>query len=236
MVGLIYKDFLVNKKSIFIALGAMIYCGMMVVIPAGNKSVKEDMGMFMQLYGILIFFAMFIISGNFQGNIFKSDESKKWAYFIISTPMIKKYIEAKYWFIMIMSLSTLLITAIFDSLNCIVSDAYSLQIFIMIMFYIQILMRSIEIPFLIRFGAMGSYYKVGIFLLAVLAVGIYLLFGDLSHFGSMDSFYEWIFKALGGESMAFQVFFAILPFVSATAYYLSYKVSCRLYLEGGGKL
>ncbi|MCM1507116.1 MAG: ABC-2 transporter permease [Ruminococcus flavefaciens] len=232
MGGLIYKDFLVNKKSIFIALGAMLYCGIMMIIPVSDESVKEDMGMFMQLYGILLFVAMFIISGAFEGNIFKSDESKKWAYFITSTPMLKKHIEAKYWLVMIMSLATMFIISVFDALNCIISDTQSLQALIMLMFCIQIFMRAIEIPFLVRFGDMGRYYKVGVFLLLVIIVGIYLLFGDLSHFGSIDSFYEWLFKALGGEVKALQIFVAVLPFVAFGAYYLSYRVSCRLYLKG----
>ncbi len=233
MGGLIYKDFLTNRKSIFIALGSVFYCGIMIIIPNIIDSVEEDMGMFLSLYGLLMFFTMFLISGAFQGNMLKSDESRRWAYFITSTPMLKKHIEAKYWFIMIISLSTVFITAVFDAVNCIFFKAESLQAFIMILFYVQILMRAVEIPFLVRFGtSMGGYYKAGVLVLVVLVVGIYLLFGDLSHFGAMDTFYEWFFNAVNGGVRTLQVFVSIIPFVSAGTYYLSYKLSCRLYLKG----
>lgn len=233
MGGLIYKDFLTNRKSIFIALGSVLYCGIMIIIPNIIDSVEEDMGMFLSLYGLLMFFTMFLISGAFQGNMLKSDESRRWAYFITSTPMLKKHIEAKYWFIMIISLSTVFITAVFDAVNCIFFNAESLQAFIMISFYIQLLMRAIEIPFLVRFGtSMGGYYKAGVLVLVVLIAGIYFLFGDLSHFGSMDTFYEWVFNALNGGIRTLQIFVAVMPFVSAGMYYLSYKISCRLYLKG----
>lgn len=238
MGGLIYKDFLTNRKSIFVALGAMLYCGIMIIMPnvigTGDEGIGvEDMRIFLSLYGILMLFAIFFISGAFQGNILKNDESRRWAYFITSTPMLKKHIEAKYWFIMIMSLSTVFITVIFDALNCILFKAVSLQAFIITAFYIQMFLRAVEIPFLVRFGtSMGGYYKAGVLVLAVLIVGIYLLFGDLSHFGSMDTFYEWFLNAMNGGVKTLQIFMAVMPFVSAGMYYLSYRLSCRLYLKG----
>ncbi len=233
MGGLIYKDFLTNRKSIFIALGAMLYCGMMIIMPNVIGTAEEDMGMFLSLYGILMLFAIFLISGAFQGNIFKSDESRRWAYFITSTPMLKKHIEAKYWFIMIMSLSTVFIMVIFDALNCILFRAVSLQAFIMTAFYIQMFRRALEIPFLVRFGtSMGGYYQLGVLVLVVLIAVIYLLFGDLSHFGSIDIFYEWLLNAMNGGVRTFQIFMAVMPFVSVIMYYLSYRLSCRLYLKG----
>lgn len=233
MGGLIYKDFLTNRKSIFIALGAMLYCGLMIIMPYIIGTAEEDIGVFMQLYAILMFVAMFFISGAFQGNMLKSDESKRWAYFITSTPMLKKHIEAKYWFILILSMATVFITSVFDALNCLLFDSASMQMIIMIIFYIQMFLRAIEIPFCVRFGTdMGGYYRAGILVLVILIAGTYFLFGDLSHFGSIDTFYDWLFKALSGEVKAFQMFIAVFPFVSMGMYYLSYKLSCRLYLKG----
>lgn len=233
MGGLIYKDFLTNRKSIFTALGAMLYCGIMIIMPDIIGTAEEDIGIFMQLYAILMFVAMFFISGAFQSNMLKNDESRRWAYFITSTPMLKKHIEAKYWFILIMSMTTVFITSVFDALNCLLFDSASMQMIIMIIFYIQMFLRAIEIPFCVHFGTdMGGYYRAGILVLVILIAGIYFLFGDLSHFGSIDTFYDWLFKALSGEVKAFQMFIAVFPFVSMGMYYLSYKLSCRFYLKG----
>ena len=50
MGGLIYKDFLTNKKSIFISLGTVLYCGIALFMPSllEHEEDIEDMGMFMQ--------------------------------------------------------------------------------------------------------------------------------------------------------------------------------------------
>lgn len=234
MGGLIYKDFLTNKKSVFIMLGGVLYTGIMILLPnfIENEDI-EDISMFMQLYAILAIVVLFFITGAFQGNMLKNDESKRWAYFITSTPMLKKHIEAKYWFILIISFGIVFITSILDALNCMVTGSATLQMIIIFIFCIQIIMRSIEIPFLVRFGSdMGGYYKAGVLVLICLIALIYYLFGDLSHFGSADNFYEWILNSLSGENMTFMIIVAVLPFIAFGMYYLSYKVSCKLYLKG----
>lgn len=232
MGGLIYKDFLTNKKSIFIMLGAVFYSGIMLFLP--NLMENEDnMEMFTSLYELPMLMLVFFITGAFQGNMLKHDESKRWAYFITSTPMLKKHIEAKYWFMLIISFGTLFIASIFDAINCIVMGSDTLQIITVILFCIQVIMRSIELPFLMRFGSdMGGYYKAGVLVLICIIALIYFLFGDLSHFGSMDAFYEWFFKSISGENMTLMVIVAVLPFIAFGMYYFSYRISCRLYLKG----
>lgn len=233
MGGLIYKDFIVNKKSFFVMLGVAMYCGIMFLLPNVITSEDADLvGDFVQLYGILLFPLFFIITGSLAGNLFQSNERKSWAYFITSTPMLKKHIEAKYWFVFIIGISTVFLSSVFDALNCMLFDGTNFMVLISMSFYIQIFLLSFEIPFVVRFGSIGNYYKAGVFLVLVLAVGIYMLFGDLSHFGSMDDFYEWFFDAMNGGVKAFEIFYASLPYVSMTAFYLSYKISCRLYLKG----
>lgn len=233
MGGLIYKDFIINKKSIFMMMGVFMYCGIMFLLPNVLDSEDADLaGDFVQLYGLLIFPLFFIITGSLAGNLFQSNERKSWAYFISSTPMLKKHIEAKYWFVMIIGFSTVFISAIFDAVNCLFFNGTNLLLLISLLFYLQIFLLAVEIPFLVRFGSIGAYYKAGVLVIVVLVVGIYLLFGDLSHFGTMDDFYEWFFKAMDGGVKAFAIFYAVLPFVSMTAFYLSYRISCRLYLKG----
>ena len=232
MGGLIYKDFVTNKKSIFIMFGSAVYVGLMLLVTVFMDS-ENDMAMFMSLYEILDIVVVFFITGAFQGNMFKNDENKKWAYFITSTPMLKKHIEAKYWFILIISFATVFITAVLDALSGMITGSDSLQIIIVIAFCIQLIMRSIEIPFLVRFGSdMGGYYKAGLLLLVCIIALIYFLFGDLSHFGSIDSFYEWILDTLSGENITFMLIVALMPFVAFVMYYLSYRISCGFYLKG----
>ncbi len=68
-------------------------------------------------------------------------------------------------------------------------------------FYIQLLTVSIEIPFVVDFGSkVGSMIKALTFILVILVVVVYALFGDLSIFGSIDSFYDWLFNLISGNS------------------------------------
>lgn len=236
MGGLIYKDFLTNKKTIFIMLGASLYTGIMLLLPnfmEQEEGMEDSLTMFMSLYGIFAIVAVFFVTGSFQGNMFKNDESKRWAYFITSTPMLKKHIEAKYWFILIISFVTVFIVSVIDAINCMITGSATFQIVIVFAFCIQIIMRSMEIPFLVRFGSdMGNHYRVGVFLLIFLIVLIYFLFGDLSVFGSMDNFYEWLVNSLTSENRTFTIIVALLPFIAFGMYYFSYRISCRLYLKG----
>lgn len=233
MGGLLYKDFIMNKKNIFAMLGAVMFCGIVFlstgIVPVDDEELTSN---FMQLYGLIIFPALFIITSTISSGVFTGDERKSWAYFISSTPMLKKHIEAKYWFVFIVGISTVFLSSVFDALNCMLFDGTNFMVLISMSFYIQIFLLSFEIPFVVRFGSIGNYYKAGVFLVLVLAVGIYMLFGDLSHFGSMDDFYEWFFDAMNGGVKAFEIFYASLPYVSMTAFYLSYKISCKLYLKG----
>ncbi|MDE5584230.1 MAG: ABC-2 transporter permease [Ruminococcus sp.] len=234
MRGLIYKDFVANRKSIIGCVSVMIYILVACFVITFVEDDNELGETFFQLFEVFILAIIFFLGGAFQGNMFREDESRKWAYFVASTPMTsRKQVESKYWVILIMSLVLLWFTSFVDVLCCHIYGTDSAQIFLMLMFFIQIVMRAFEIPFLVRFGSdMGSYYKVGVIAVFLLIVGIYLLFGDLSHFSSMDKIYEFLLDMISGENMGMMVAITALPYISAFLYYLSYRISCRLYLKG----
>lgn len=84
---------------------------------------------------------------------------------------------------------------------------------------------------------MGGAYKGILFLILVFAGIIYVLFGDLSAFGSMNAITDWLFRILTMEDLnsgGMIVVQAVLPYASAGFYYLSYRLSCTFYLKGVG--
>ena len=100
-------------------------------------------------------------------------------------------------------------------------------------FYFIILYCALEFPFQFRYGSKnGVKYKVGLFLLLFYLGMIYLLFGP-----PIDSneIIDYLFKLARGEAQLpkwMQYAGVFLPYVAMGAYYISYKISCRVYLKG----
>ena len=62
----------------------------------------------------------------------------------------------------------------------------------------------------------------------------YIFFGDLSIFGSPEKILE-LFEKLSDTSLMTDislVLLAVFPYFAVGLYYLSYKLSCKLYLKG----
>ena len=73
-----------------------------------------------------------------------------------------------------------------------------------------------------------------IVILLLFAGMVYLLFGDLSIFGEPKKIAESLIKIINGEGVpdALLIIMGIFPYFSIVMFYLSYKLSCRLYIKG----
>lgn len=100
-------------------------------------------------------------------------------------------------------------------------------------FYFIILYCAFEFPFQFRYGSKnGVKYKAGLLLLLFYVGMIYLLFGP-----PIDSneIIDYLFKLARGEAKLpkwTQYVGVFLPYVAMGAYYISYKISCMVYLKG----
>ena len=74
-------------------------------------------------------------------------------------------------------------------------------------------------------------------IIASLIIGIaYLLFGDLSIFGSYESFTNFLMNHIlseDGFTTGFTDILYLIPALIYVLYYISYRISCKLYLKGG---
>lgn len=244
MVGLIYKEFVLQRRNLII-LG--IVFGILtfgLFLPAGTnylKTLSDALGMeetiFIVLWEMAIILLGFIIIITFQSTIFEVDESKKWADFIASSPLTGKgQVGAKYYFTLLLSVLTLVWVWLLDMIATVVFhlEASVLDMAVLL-FYLGLLLHAIEYPFVIRYGSKGGkIFQQVFFPIVIYGVIIYFLFGDLSAFGSVSSMLDSLFQMLVGEEQMEKMMplQAIIPYLSVTGYIFSYWLSGKLYIKG----
>lgn len=246
MVGLIYKEWILQKRSLMLLGGAFALLLAILFFPAVSgylNTISETMELpadaLLILWELGIFTILFLILGIYQPTIFEVDENKKWAGFITASPLRGNgQIAAKYWFTLLLSLVLFEVCRLFSSIAIVIYGmSLNLNAFFLLLFYLQLLLRAFEYPFLVRFGSKcGGTYKGVLFLIVVMIGIIYLLFGDLSVFGSLNDMTEWLFRCLMMENAAASkggmLVQAVLPYISAILYYLSYRISSKFYQMG----
>lgn len=255
MKGLIYKEFRQFKWYYLIALLLPLLLTWLPLLAAIDSGSAADAGKTVLQYAfdelarspMLVRTAVavmgFLILGMLESTVMQGDEMKKWGYFTASHPKgAVGQVYAKYVAVFAMSLLMYVSFAIWD--GWFVTAAYGFAkvtlpntyIICILMFYLQILMRALELPFIIRFGTKaGTTIKAGIILALILAGLIYLMFGPLpeSLSDGMDKLMDIIAGIMDGNIPdGLTLFVAILPYVSIGAYIGSYFISKKLFMKG----
>lgn len=237
MAGLLYRELVLNKKNLLgMALSEMAV-SLLMFLPLIFKddSLGLEPSTVTALLSVFVFIMGFLVLGMMTAAIFEADESKKWAYFITSTPMTDvSQIKEKYIFTLLLyHVLFIWFYFLFVFLAAFGGSANIMVAFEMM--WIMILTNAIEFPFIVRFGSKaGSHIKTAVMLILMLIAFEYIFFGDLSIFGSLESFFEF-FERLSDTSLMTDISLVLLtvfPYISAGLYYLSYKISCKLYLKG----
>lgn len=239
MTGLLYKTIRTNwGKLLIFFLSMMLYPVFIALVTRSDDFIemeKQDM-LFHALFGMGGFIA-FLIGGACECAVFRDDERKKWAYFITSTPTgIKGHIGSKYLFTLVWGMLTVTMLILCNGFaidgNKYATDA---SVVFIALFYIQLLMRSVEYPLMARFGfKTGNTFKITLLCVLTLGFVIYLLFGDTSPFENMDNFWESMYKSMNDPEKIKKamLWFSILTAAVIPVYYLSYRLSVNWYLKG----
>ncbi|MBQ8135085.1 MAG: ABC-2 transporter permease [Clostridia bacterium] len=232
MFGLLYKDLLTHKKQLLsIVFVVGFFLGWTIVSPLADPDLNE-----WELDLVLAFssIAVMLTIEMFEQGIFGADEMKKWQAFIASSADgIRRQIGAKYVFNAALScIVSNILTIFFTAASAINGTDVNIAVMLLLQFlWLQLLIRAIETPFLIRFGSkQGNIFRMVLIGLLTMGVTIYGLFGDLSVFGSLESFLKWLNDYLTNSS---SYIFYLTPAFTWIIYYISYKISCKLYLKGG---
>lgn len=237
MYGLLYKDTIVMRKSLLPTLVGILPVQFMHFVGVlGEPDVEiSNIYKLMSLFSII---CTFYIIGMFQQGVFEPDERKKWAYYVTATEGgAKAQVGEKYILVYLVSMSAVILCNCMNSIAIDVTGdkAVPMMGVTLALFFVQMFLRAIDMPFMIAFGSKkgnllhGAILVAGLFLLAA-----YLLFGDLSFFGnSMDGFWDRVFELMEvGNNVKVLIVLLSAALAVMPLYYLSYRLSCKLYLKG----
>ncbi|MBR1824894.1 MAG: ABC-2 transporter permease [Ruminococcus sp.] len=235
MLGMLYKEFRLNMPALLIGLGVSLvmmtlFTVMLFVTDA------EDAENVISMVLLIPETVMLVMASATGGASFGGDERKKWAYYTVSLPCgYKTAIGAKYVYnVMVLIIAKFLIelyTVIVGDAGILENSSASLMIYLI---FLILFVQSIELPTIVRFGTtVSSYFRIGLILTATIAVCVWFLYFKPDGL-DLSGVWEYVFDLMeGSESMikAANIMniccLAIIPL-----YYLSYRLSCRLYLKG----
>ncbi len=244
MFGLFYREFIMQRRNLILLGGAYLLMIIILFLPKGTDYINTISNSFdipadalIVMWIAIILVVSFIFIGLYQSTIFEIDEKRKWAEFLCSTPLTGKgMVAGKYYF-------TLFISFILVSMNWVVTYianvVYQQEFYytdmLVILFYVQLILRAMEYPYIVRYGTKnGGNYKGIFFLVIVMLVIIYVLFGDLSYFGSINNMIDSLADSIlaKDKTEGMMTVMAVLPYVSIAAFYISYRISVKLYDKG----
>jgi hypothetical protein len=170
-----------------------------------------------------------------QENLFSYDENKCYSAFISATPLTGAgQVLSKYYEMLLLSSVLLVWGEVCDRALCVVNgmsgETLEIRLFL---FFLQLFLRAVETPFLVCYGSKsGKQVKLLVLLGVVFLVIVYLLFGPLP---DSDTVFGTIVNWFSSENKLSGMLLgaaAILPYMVVALYYISYRISCRLYQRG----
>lgn len=243
MIGIIYKDFCIIKKTLFSNLLVILFMSAWCFIPwikemDGTESARNiAYGMAFFLVPLISHIMSTIIMGSMGTDIIIHDENKYYSAFISSTPLTGRgQVLCKYYEILLLLFFIVVWGYVLDIIISLVNGiSGSSMIIYVTLFFFSVFLKSVETPFLIRYGvSSGKVVKIIVMVSIVYIFLIYLLFGPLPDLSS-DSIFDYIINWFIQEknlSYFTTGVVAVLPYLVMIMFYLSYKVSCRWYQEG----
>jgi hypothetical protein len=242
MIGLIYKDICIMKKSLIFNAVILLAVSLFFCFPwkqslsewSGAQENEIYVAVFLVVPLFVWFFAAILI-GSVQEILFLHDENKCYSAFISSTPLTGNgQVLCKYYEMVMLSAVLLVWGAVCDQIICLVNGLSGSTLGMrMCFFFIQLFLRAVETPFMVRYGSKaGKQVKLLVLVGAAFLGIVYLLFGPLP---DSDTLFETIGRwFLSEEKMSGLLLgaAAILPYAVLTLYYVSYRISCGLYQKG----
>ncbi len=233
MRGLILKDFYINKKNWLLSLVVVLVLSIPYFIPLA--SLNPDQATLLKLLQIADIIFIYLCFGDAQTSVFSCDEKKVWANYIMSSPSTARgQVRSKYYESVFLSFFCALWCICLLKIQDALSDTDTSLVLVILLFFVQFLLRALEFPFFIRFGSKhGTYYKLEIFLLVGFLLLIYGLYGDISMLPSFEEMISWSSKVFSNTGNIFSFkFWGVLFGISFGLFWGSYFLSCRLYRKG----
>ena len=229
MTGLVYKEWKQNRWFIL----SMIPCGFapLLALLLLREQITSVDNIALRIGGLI---AGFLAAGALQLLVLRGDDCKLWGYWITATADgYKGFLRVKYEMIFGMIVLFLFSLQFVDIGYCAVAadmgaeDIGSISSIALLLGFMQILFRAIDIPFTYRFGSKkGSFIKlICMVILAILICALLVLNVD-----NMDRITEMVRKVFNENNSSLILSLGLI--VCLALYYLSYRITCRLYLKG----
>jgi hypothetical protein len=229
MTGLVYKEWKQNRLFIL----SMILCGTAPLLALLlMRGALPDTGDTPLRIGGLI--TGFLAAGALQMLVLRGDDRRQWSYWITATPDgYKGFLRVKYEMVFAMIVLLLFSLQFTDMLYCAVAaDTEKTEIAqisgaAVLLGFVQILFRAIDIPFFYRFGSKkGSFIK----LICVVAFVIFLVALILLNADHLNNIIDTGREIFTGYNSSLILSAGLV--VCTALYYLSYRITCKLYLKG----
>lgn len=251
MQGTVYKELVQNRFFLLcglflppLAFAVAVLMGLIMKVGAGFSwegfftEFLADGALFRTKILILLiaYFGLRLMAAG----VFSQDESKRKSFLMASVPDgTARQIYGKY-VILFMTYALFFTSALFtDSffswiVFCFTEETVPTMLsFLALMLFVQLFLRSIEIPFYVRYSArIGKYVLIIVMILIALTMLFTMLYVP-SFNNIFTEVWDWYDRLLNGELAEESVFIiSVFPLVSIAAWMISYRISCRLWLKG----
>lgn len=244
MKGLFYKEFKQNRRELLVTILAPFLVLLMppMIVSADPDTSLTSAFIFLEkeaaMLKILLIVVTYLMVGDMQGKTLIGDDTKKWELFVTSNPTgIKGYLYTKYVFIFgmcgLMFVASTFVDFLYGTVGYQMTkqEIGTMSVMLVLLFYAQLFLRAIELPLFIRFGI-----KRGIIVKNIAAVLItFLLVGFvlLNPFDIVVKIVGYIDSVRSGDaSDTITLMISVFPFLALGAYYLSYRIACKVYMKG----
>ena len=237
MTGLIYKEWRQNRLYIILTavcgvLAILVPIPMILLDGKGLQPLAGEQGMIVRAVTLLL---GFFGTGALQNLALRGDDRKAWSVFIVSSPELAEgFLRIKYEMLFAMSVVMMSACLFFEQLlSAIVFDVTGKELtnisgMYMTLVFLQLLLRAIDLPFIIRFGdKRGGMIKMIAIVLLFIALTVVIMINPDDMVVKLDN---WIENGFDGDIFPFVI--GIFPFAAIGAYFLSYRISCRIYMKG----
>ena len=251
MRGLIYKDlYLVKSKVIAGSVSILFIIFLMYVLYA---TVIEKVLFPTEMAAVItdLMIVMYIGALSY-GYIIKADTKKQWGFYGMALPgSAKLIVGAKYMTVFIMYLISYIICVLNDlMIGLFFGKAVDMSLLVLMFMLFQMFLNAIEMPLAFRFGTdKAAGIRIFIITVVVLIISIYLLFGNIEWLMAEDGLVKTIIRLFndnadsGTMSYELQQFIKRLTYINyiemavfthlmVFAYYISYRISCKVFRKG----
>lgn len=249
ITGMLYMELVHNRlvliltAAVPVLLTALPFCILAAGVITGSQTVEDMFEMATNVFvrGFMSAMGIFIVSG-MMSEIFRGDDKKLRAYFVISSPVgVKGFMYNKYVVTLMMNLIYMISGIFADELLATVNYFVTgkalksgMASFYLMGVFLLMMISAFDIPFTVRYGSKrGSLVKMTVML--SLCTALTAVFSFLPD-GVRDNLMDTAASVLDGSANDLLLLaLSVFPYIAFGAFLYSYKISCRLFMKGADK-